>query len=631
MYYSRGHESMNKMVTEESTETKDDELECQKAQEVIGMLLQKPDDGSDETIEGMILESSDVMRHSLDNASSIQLEDGTTAFVQSFERLDESDSCDATTKFIDGQAVQLEDGTTAFIHAAPREGLQAVQLEDGTLAYLSQAGAELFNGEASGLDLEHLTSSSQAVENDVKDLDLKMNDSYSKSSSSRAVEKAFRCPYPDCNRLYTTMHHLRVHERAHTGDRPFKCTIDGCGKAFATGYGLKSHTRVHTGETPYKCPEETCFKAFKTSGDLQKHVRTHTGERPFKCSFSGCNRAFTTSNIRKVHLRTHTGERPYVCKEEGCGRAFASATNYKNHIRIHTGEKPYVCSVAGCNKKFTEYSSLYKHHVVHTHSKPYICSFCGKTYRQTSTLALHKRTAHGVIEQTEVVSTSPIEEAHDECEQRIDDPENLNSEEMCVDEGVDQKAVLKISDGPEESTDAKQFPTIVTLQSDVPNQILQEHPVYAVQLQEDGTVSPTLQQIVLVTDSAQLAALQQFTQQGQFESVLTHTNLNSAQHNPSQVSVNSSKQTTKPNRRLHCKSNDERSVHKLSVGEVVNNRLVGYYSATVLVTSFSPASSSTELRQRDTGFLLRSYSASSRHFLQPRIIDTAGSSVKQEC
>ncbi|GFS55967.1 hypothetical protein NPIL_609821 [Nephila pilipes] len=587
------------MVTEESTEAKDDELECQKAQEVIGMLLQKPDDGNDEVVEGaafalgknisdlassavtvsvadssfnichvslteagMILESSDVIRHSLDNASSIQLEDGTTAFVQNFERMDESDSCDATTKFIDGQAVQLEDGTTAFIHAAPREGLQAVQLEDGTLAYLSQAGAELFNGEASGLDLEHLANSSQAVENDVKDLDLKMNDNYTKTST-RAVEKAFRCQYPDCNRLYTTMHHLRVHERAHTGDRPFKCTIDGCGKAFATGYGLKSHTRVHTGETPYKCPKETCFKAFKTSGDLQKHVRTHTGERPFKCSFSGCNRAFTTSNIRKVHLRTHTGERPYVCKEEGCGRAFASATNYKNHIRIHTGEKPYECSVAGCNKRFTEYSSLYKHHVVHTHSKPYICSFCGKNYRQTSTLALHKRTAHGVIELTDGASTSPIEEVHGESEQRIDDPANVNSEEMCVDEDVDQNAVLKISDAHQESADTKQFPTIVTLQSDVPNQILQEHPVYAVQLQEDGTVSPTLQQIVLVTDSAQLAALQQFTQQGQFESVLTHADMNSAHHGPSQVSVNSSKQTTKPNRRLHCKSNDERSVHKL--------------------------------------------------------------------
>ena len=55
-----------------------------------------------------------------------------------------------------------------------------------------------------------------------------------------------------------------------------------------------------------------------------------------------------------------------------------------------------MCTVQGCGKRFTEYSSLYKHHVVHTSSKPYICSMCGKNYRQTSTLAMHMRGAHGI-------------------------------------------------------------------------------------------------------------------------------------------------------------------------------------------------------------------------------------------
>ncbi|XP_020893662.1 zinc finger protein 143 isoform X2 [Exaiptasia diaphana] len=211
-------------------------------------------------------------------------------------------------------------------------------------------------------------------------------------------EKPYRCEHENCGRVYTTAHHLKVHERAHTGEKPFKCSFEDCDKAFATGYGLKSHTRTHTGEKPYKCVHDDCHKAFKTSGDLQKHIRTHTGERPFKCPYEGCGRAFTTSNIRKVHIRTHTGERPYICEAMGCGRAFASATNFKNHSRIHTGERPYICQVHGCNKRFTEYSSLYKHHVVHTHNKPYTCNICNKTYRQTSTLANHKRTAHGEID-----------------------------------------------------------------------------------------------------------------------------------------------------------------------------------------------------------------------------------------
>ncbi|UYV81083.1 ZNF76 [Cordylochernes scorpioides] len=72
------------------------------------------------------------------------------------------------------------------------------------------------------------------------------------------------------------------------------------------------------------------------------------------------------------------------------------------------GEKPYQCPITGCQKRFTEYSSLYKHHVVHTHSQPYSCDLCGRNYRQTSTLALHKRTSHNIFPESPppMVSTS---------------------------------------------------------------------------------------------------------------------------------------------------------------------------------------------------------------------------------
>lgn len=86
-----------------------------------------------------------------------------------------------------------------------------------------------------------------------------------------------------------------------------------------------------------------------------------------------------------------------------CSLSFplASPRSHPPHSPVSPGEKPYVCTVPGCGKRFTEYSSLYKHHVVHTHCKPYTCSACGKTYRQTSTLAMHKRSAHGELEATE--------------------------------------------------------------------------------------------------------------------------------------------------------------------------------------------------------------------------------------
>lgn len=388
--------------------------------------------------------STAYIQHTLKDAKlvegqTIQLEDGTTAYIQQVT-VQKGDSL----SFEDGQAVQLEDGSTAYIHHTPKDefdpdAVQAVQLEDGTTAFIhhpvsmhgpntilavqTEAGLEALHATADDAVDQETISALEHYANKVSEEDGGVSSTTGLPSDvnkdkpmqqlvidgevrvgakvQQMGEKAFRCAFDGCGRLYTTAHHLKVHERAHTGDRPYRCEQPDCGKAFATGYGLKSHTRTHTGEKPYKCPEDTCNKAFKTSGDLQKHIRTHTGERPFKCPFEGCGRSFTTSNIRKVHIRTHTGERPYICREPGCGRGFASATNYKNHMRIHTGEKPYVCTVPGCGKCFTEYSSLYKHHVVHTHSKPYNCNHCGKTYRQTSTLATHKRTAHGDMEATE--------------------------------------------------------------------------------------------------------------------------------------------------------------------------------------------------------------------------------------
>ncbi|XP_028916556.1 zinc finger protein 143 isoform X4 [Ornithorhynchus anatinus] len=370
----------------------------------------------------------------------IQLEDGSAAYVQ---HVPMPKSTGDSLRLEDGQAVQLEDGTTAFIHHTSKDSydqsaLQAVQLEDGTTAYIHHSVqvpqsdtilaiqadgtvAGLHTGDGTidpdtisaleqyaakvSIDGSESVGTGMMGENEQEkkmQIVLQGHGTRVPAKSQQSGEKAFRCDYDGCGKLYTTAHHLKVHERSHTGDRPYQCEHPGCGKAFATGYGLKSHVRTHTGEKPYRCSEDNCTKSFKTSGDLQKHIRTHTGERPFKCPYEGCGRSFTTSNIRKVHIRTHTGERPYYCTEPGCGRAFASATNYKNHVRIHTGEKPYVCTVPGCDKRFTEYSSLYKHHVVHTHSKPYNCNHCGKTYKQISTLAMHKKTAHN--------DTEPIEE-----------------------------------------------------------------------------------------------------------------------------------------------------------------------------------------------------------------------------
>uniref|UniRef100_A0A3P9IA75 Zinc finger protein 143b n=1 Tax=Oryzias latipes TaxID=8090 RepID=A0A3P9IA75_ORYLA len=406
--------------------------------------------------DGDQMESMDTV-----SLQAVTLADGSTAYIQHESKASFSDG-----QIMDGQVIQLEDGSAAYVQHVPMSkaetydqgGLQEVQLEDGSTAYIQhtvhmpqpntilaiQADGTIadLQAEATAIDPETIsvleqynTKVNTTVQcNGAVLLIVLQGQDNRQARVSNVGEKSFRCDYEGCGKLYTTAHHLKVHERSHTGDKPYICDFRGCGKKFATGYGLKSHSRTHTGEKPYRCQELNCNKSFKTSGDLQKHTRTHTGEKPFLCPVEGCGRSFTTSNIRKVHIRTHTGERPYYCSEPSCGRSFASATNYKNHMRIHTGEKPYVCTVPGCEKRFTEYSSLYKHHVVHTPCKPYNCNHCGKTYKQISTLAMHKRTAHNdtepIEEEQEAYFEPPTGDIVDHAD-AIDDP-NVNYTQTVV-------------------------------------------------------------------------------------------------------------------------------------------------------------------------------------------------------
>ncbi|CAG2116166.1 unnamed protein product, partial [Medioppia subpectinata] len=217
------------------------------------------------------------------------------------------------------------------------------------------------------------------------------------------VGTIYRCDWPGCGHVTTTITTKDEHRRSHENKRDFVCDWADCGKRFNTEKYMRRHAaRVHTDERPFACDWPDCEATYKTASNLKHHKETHTsdGSPQFKCTEPGCEATFKTSNAFNHHRLDHKGIHKYKCSHSGCVYVTNSTGNFYEHQTRHTNVRPFRCEVPECGREFSTKRHLKRHAVVHSDERPFTCDWpaCEATFKTTDCLNSHRLT-HEAIRQ----------------------------------------------------------------------------------------------------------------------------------------------------------------------------------------------------------------------------------------
>lgn len=115
------------------------------------------------------------------------------------------------------------------------------------------------------------------------------------------------------------------------------CYFKECGMAFRHKWIFEKHLSSHIDGKFFKCPEPECNKLYKSKENLNLHMKNiHEGIKPYQCKY--CSIRFSHRNgiyiviIGKTYheRKFHNHFLPHVCNLFNCTKAFASrsALNY---------------------------------------------------------------------------------------------------------------------------------------------------------------------------------------------------------------------------------------------------------------------------------------------------------------
>ena len=266
-------------------------------------------------------------------------------------------------------------------------------------------------------------------------------DSDNENDNSEQNETRYTCEFPGCHKSYGKKHHLKEHERKHTGDMKFACQV--CSKKFYMQNHLKRHMYSHTGLKPHVCrwkcgltfasyggrmkherinhyeenPLESecdvCGRPFRNQQQLVKHRMTHLNpeeRKEYRCSY--CHIMFDTIKIRQRHEKRHQEGDNFACQE--CERTFTNEKNLAHHVKHHhntEGKPPPDGKKRSNKKKNTENTSVksapkthpchlctptkmfcltsLRRHLARIHSTNFKCEKCGKCFQEESRYKSH--------------------------------------------------------------------------------------------------------------------------------------------------------------------------------------------------------------------------------------------------